>query len=151
MRKAALTILFALFANAPAAHANGSVGFEQADAFLKQAPEIRAYLMDTLCIAESGEAVRLAGDYPLGGMRIAPYRFQARPKGQPNGPRFDLWITTWQTGYDANGNEIIGHPSDPYPPFEKTYSLKETFKAAELRVPQDWTPGLAAVNCDEKV
>jgi hypothetical protein len=120
MRKAALTTLFALLVNASVAHADGSVAFEQADVFLRQAPEIRAYLMDALCISASGDAVRLAGDYPLGGMRIAPYRFEARPKGKPNGPRFDLWITTWQIGYDANGNEIVGHPPDPYPPFEKT-------------------------------
>lgn len=151
MHKAALATLFALLGNASIAHADGSVGFEKADVFLKQAPEVRAYLMDTLCISENGDAVRVASDYPLGGMRIAPYKFQARPKGQPNGPRFELWITTYQIGYDANGEELVGKYGDPYPPFERMYSIKETFKSAELRVPQYWVPGLAAVNCDEKI
>ena len=150
MHKAALVTLFALFGSVSLAHADGSVGFEQADAFLRQAPEIRAHLMETLCISENGTAVRLASDYPLGGARIGPYKFQARPKNQPDGPRFELWITTYQIGYDANGKEIIGRYGKPYP-IERAYSIKETFKAAELRVPQSWTPGLAAVNCDEKL
>lgn len=151
MHKAAFATLFALVASAPTARAEGSVGFEQADVFLKQAPEIRAHLMETLCISENGMAVRLAGEYPLGGLRIGPYKFQARPKGQPNGPHFELWITTYQIGYDANGQELVGKYGAPYPPVERMYSIKETFKSAELRIPQYWVPGLASVNCDEKV
>jgi hypothetical protein len=147
MRKAALATLVA-FGSVPIAHADGTVGFEQADEFLKQAPDVRAYLMETLCIASAGWAARLASNYPLGGARIGPYKFQARPKGQPNGPRFELRITTHQIGYDANGKEIIGRYGEFYP-IELAYSIKETFAAAELRVPQEWTLGLTAVNCDE--
>lgn len=49
------------------AHAEGSVTFEEADRFLKTAPDLRDHLLATLCISENGMATRLASDYPLGG------------------------------------------------------------------------------------
>jgi hypothetical protein len=148
MRKTLLATLFALLGNLPAAHADGSVTFADADAFLKQAPEVRAYLMDTLCISAAGAAPRLSGEYPLGGERIGPYTFQARPKGKPDGPRFELSITTYQIFYGADGKALAWTYGDD-PPYDRAYSIKEMFKSAEISKARSWAAGLAAVNCDE--
>jgi hypothetical protein len=129
------------------ARADGSVTFDQADEFLKQAPELRAFLMATLCISENGLAPRLAGEYPLGGLRIGPYEFAARAKNDPAGPWLTLSVVTRQA--------LLGKDGKPLPredgkaePWDRAYRIRETFRSVELSPRQHGPGGLKAVNCE---
>src|SRR5512143_3551723 len=82
MRVSRSLMVLAFMACTGIAEADGSIGFEEIDAVLRQRPELRTYLVDTLCISNSGLASRVAGEYPMGGSRLGPYELDAKPKGQ---------------------------------------------------------------------
>jgi hypothetical protein len=129
--------------------ADGSVGFDEAAPLLDAAPELRAYLFDSLCISRNGMATRVSGEYPLGGRRVSPYMFLARPKGDRS-KHFALRIVAWPTLYGEDGKELrwmYGKNA----PWDEAYRVEETFSHIELARPPYWIEGLESVNCDEPV
>lgn len=118
--------------------ADGSVNFEDANRFLQQQPTLRSYLLKTLCISSTGMAVRIAGDYPMGGARIGPYKFDAKPKGQPGPYTMQLVVNTTQYFYDKHGKDVD---------VVKAVRVKEVFWSVELSIlgePDDYWPSF---NC----
>lgn len=105
MRVSRSLMVLAFMACTGIAEADGSIGFEEVDAVLRQRPELRTYLVDTLCISNSGLASRVAGEYPMGGSRLGPYELDAKPKGQAGPYVFRLIVNTSQTFFDKNGKE----------------------------------------------
>jgi hypothetical protein len=129
------------------ADADGSVAFgDDAQRFLDEAPTVRDYLFDALCISINGMAARVAGDYPLGGQRIGPYRFPAYRKGEPNGPFFTLEIETWQQLFGKDGKPLDYGP-DNRPPIGNAYRIEEKFRAVRLYPASHPLPELKTVNC----
>ncbi|MFT5465118.1 MAG: hypothetical protein ACI8UO_000204 [Verrucomicrobiales bacterium] len=110
------------------ASAGGSCTWEDAERILAQAPKIRDHLKATLEIEEIGSATRLGRHFEnLGGARIGPYVFEAKPKDASGGAQFNLVIETAYTFLDGAGSEIAddGEP-------EKADDVKEKFLSARL-------------------
>jgi hypothetical protein len=138
----------ALLLGSAYAHAEGSVTFEDADRFLKEAPDLRDHLLATLCISENGMATRLAGDSPLGGERIGPYEFVAWTKGSDGHRRFTLTINTHPIGYDRDGRALRGD-ADRW--VGKAARIDETFASVTIEPLRGGMPvlGLKSVNCPD--
>ncbi len=138
-----LTLLFILSFASTAALAGGSIGFDEADTYLKQAPLVRAYLLDTLCISDSGMATRVGGNYPLGGQRIGPYELRAKPRGIIGPYTMNIIINTQQRFFDHNGKEVQQNAIDT------AYRIEESFQSVEIRVAETKTGYRKPVNCPE--
>jgi len=123
--------------------AEGSVTFDDADHFLKEAPQVREYVFDTLCVQQGGMAVRVGSEYPLAGKRIGPYSFYARRKnGEPHS-WFIVKIQTSQRAFDRAGKPI----GDDVP---NAYRIEERFVSVEIVPAREPIPSVPFLNCDEQ-
>ena len=98
-----LLSLFVLLAPATAS-AGGSVLWGEMTPLLAATPELEKVVQRSLDCDEVGDAeLRLAGQYPLGGRRLGPYRFFCRVKGERGAASLTLTIRTSWRGYDKSG------------------------------------------------
>ncbi len=94
--------------------AEGSVSWDDVVPLLHQNPTLQAFVETTLDVEPSGTAMRLGAEYEnLSGMRVAPYRFSAKPKGDGGGFSFDLVIEAESHFYDPKGQKIEKTEGDP--------------------------------------
>jgi len=142
--------LWTLAASLASSHAlaEGSVSFEEADKFLKEAKDIRDHLFATLCISAGGSGARLAGEYPLGGMRIGPYEFEARPKGADVSKTFTLKINTYKFAYDRDDRPIT---ADWVSRLNEVYRIEEKFTSVSIEPLKGRvrTHPLKSINCPD--
>ncbi len=98
----------AAFLCAAAAFAGGTAIDSEVDAILDQEPELADFIRSGLeyCQASWYAAVRIAGNYPLGGKRLGPYERRVRPKGSKSNFDFVLTINTSYAGYDSDGKKV---------------------------------------------
>src|SRR5436189_6099816 len=88
------------------ATAEGSINFDDADVVLKQQPILREYLLNSLCISNTGIASRLASIYPMGGKRLGPYELVAKPKAQAGEYTLKIIISTEQKFTNNRGKSV---------------------------------------------
>ena len=93
-------------------------------------------------------AARLAGEYPLGGLLIGPYEFEARPKGADVSKAFTLKINTYQLAYDRNDRPI---PGDAESWARTAYRIEEKFASASIEPLRGYvaTHSLKSINCPD--
>ena len=120
------------------ARADGSIMFIDADRFLKQQPALRSYLLKTLCISSTGLAVRVAGNYPMGGARIGPYKLMAKPKGQLGPYTMMLHVNTVQYFYDKQGKDADVTEA------VRIKEILDSVEISELKEPEEYWP---SYNC----
>ena len=105
MWKRLATSLFLVFA-ASTALASGSLDFKDVQSVLEQQPELARLLRKQFEIAETGMASRLGGHFEkLVGRRVGPYRFRAKPAGQPGPYTLEITICTTFRVILAEGKE----------------------------------------------
>ena len=128
-----IAVLFPVLANA-----DGTIYLSDIDALLKQQPELYKTLKTTLDIEEIGLAPRISAymSAGLGGRRVAPYTFDAKPKGSKGPYIFVLEIRAKTRYYDRKGKEV---------PVRDAVSMKEELESigikeknpAEVKAEQD--------------
>jgi hypothetical protein len=102
MRK--LVILLVLF-TASRLSAGGTVDYRDVRHLLRQQPAIERLIASSVDVASTGVAVRLGNHWKhLGGMRVGPYVFAARPRNSRD-EGFDLVVCTQVTFLTASGKE----------------------------------------------
>lgn len=114
-------ILFPLLANA-----SGSLYLSDIEPLLKQQPELWASLKTSFDIEDVGTAPRInvRVSQKLDGMRIAPYTFDAKPKGSKGPFIFAIEIRAKTRYYDSKGKEVA---------VEKAVSVKEELESVVIR------------------
>lgn len=101
----AAVLVAALAASSQAVAAGGSVAFSDIQDLLGQQPTIRLLLTESLEVAAGGMAVRIGSHHPaLGGKRIGPFEFHAKPRGEPGPFTLALVVCTVHHFLDAEGN-----------------------------------------------
>lgn len=111
------------------ANAGGSASWQDAEEILSQAPQIRDHLLRSLDISEVGGATRFGRHFEhLGGARIGPYQFEAKPRGASGDFQFLLVIETAATFLDGSGG-VLGENDE----IEKATDFREQFVSASLQ------------------
>ena len=123
-----LACALALFTSTrPAFGQGGSVAFADVQDVLQQKPRLAKYLASTLDIAESGDARRLGRQFThLGGKRIGPYTFDAKPKGAEGAFQFQVTLCTTVKFVDERGQESEEINVE-------AVTVRETFKLVQIR------------------
>lgn len=102
-----LTTLLAL-ATAGWCHAGGSVSIDDVKFLISTQPATHKWLSSTLEMPETVNAeVRFGNHYKhLGGARMGPYTFRARPKGSASPVEIDVTLCTIAEFYDKSGKRV---------------------------------------------
>lgn len=119
-------ILCMLLALIGQVQAGGSFYLQDIEPLLRQQPELWAHLEKTLEIEKVGTAGRIgySQSRELNGVRTAPYRLLAKPKGAPGKYVLELVVEADTKFLDANGNEV---------PMAQAVDYKESLRAITLR------------------
>jgi len=121
--------------------AGGSVGLDEVDRLLDRTPHIKQALLGSLQPTGSAYAeVRLGPQFKnLGGHRLGPYSFQARPKGKGGGGVIYVTLCTTYRFVDRLGKPL---PQGSDGEFDAT-QVREQVTAIVLRE----TEGNPSENC----
>jgi hypothetical protein len=103
----------------------GSLNFEDIAPVLKQNPTVSSFIDKHLDVSNVGDAPRIGyGDNPnLAGVRVSPYSFPAKPKGQKGEFTLELIIESKIIYLDAQKK-----PTD----LKNAVDFKETFLSIKL-------------------
>jgi len=113
----AAALFAALAASSQPLAAGGSVAFSDIQDLLDQQPAIKSLLAESLEVAAGGMAVRIGSHHPaLGGKRMGPFEFDAKPRGEPGPFTLALIVCTVHHFLDAEGNSTT---------FEDAVDIKE--------------------------
>lgn len=124
--------LFLVIAAIVLAHANafagGSLPFSDVKGLLAQQPALAKFVAEHLDVAEIGTASRVGGrvNEELSGSRVAPYEFDAKPKGAPGDFTLMLVIEAETNFLDASGKKVR---------VEKATKIQEHLTGIRLRLP----------------
>ncbi|MGE5843106.1 MAG: hypothetical protein ACM335_12540 [Deltaproteobacteria bacterium] len=108
MSKKIILGVIAILFQSVSVFSGGTVFDEEIDTILDQQPEIARFVRSTLdfCKASWFAEIRLAGNYPLGGMRLGPYTRRCRATGSKGNFDFVLTLNTSYKGFDAHGRQV---------------------------------------------
>jgi hypothetical protein len=117
-----------LFLFSGTAFAGGSLPFSDVKELLNQQPLLAQFIAEHLDVAEIGTAQRVGGrvNEELSGSRVAPYEFDAKPKGAKGDFTLMLVIEAETNFLDANGKKVR---------VEKATKIQERFTGIRLRLP----------------
>jgi hypothetical protein len=102
MRSVTITTILALLATSVLA--DGSVALTDVQKVIEQQPALNSLLSTQLDVAKTGWAVRLGNHFVhLGGARVGPYVFQAKPADQPGPYTLELTVCTRVVFLGADG------------------------------------------------
>lgn len=120
-----VVVTFFLRANA---FGGGSLPFSDLKELLNQQPLLAHFIAEHLDVAEIGTGARVGGrvNEELSGSRIAPYEFDAKPKGAPGDFTLMLVIEAETNFLDTNGKKVR---------VEKATKIQERFTGIRLRLP----------------
>lgn len=87
--------------------AGGSISFLDLKELLEEQPALAHFISEHLDLAPIGNATRIGGrvNEELSGSRVAPYEFEAKPKGAKGDFNLLLVIEAKTTFLDRNGKE----------------------------------------------
>lgn len=107
MKRKLHTFLVIAFLSSTTAFGGGSAIESDVDAILDQQPVLAKFIRSEMefCHASWYAEIRLANNYPLGGMRLGPYERRARRRGSKGNFDLVLTVNTSIEGYDSDGNE----------------------------------------------
>jgi hypothetical protein len=110
------------------AFAGGSLPFSDLKELLAQQPVLAKFISEHLDVAEIGTGSRVGGrvNEELSGSRVAPYEFNAKPKGAKGDFTLMLVIEAETSFLDANGKEVR---------VEKGTKIQERLTGIRLRLP----------------
>jgi hypothetical protein len=118
------------------AYAAGSVSFDQVKIVLEQNADVGRTVVNAFEFQNTGSATRLGRQFKkLGGARVGPYGFLARPRGSKGGYDVEIRVCTTLTFLDAGGNLLKNR--------NEAAKVRETFKAVVIR-----KAGADAPDCD---
>jgi hypothetical protein len=119
-------ILGALFALITNARADGSFFLKDIEPLLMQQPTLWKQIESALDIAAVGTAPRIgySANKELTGIRIAPFKLLAKPKGSKGKYVFELIVEADTKFVDRHGREV---------PLERAVDYKETLSRIAIR------------------
>jgi hypothetical protein len=122
------SIVAAAFLVCTTAFAGGSLPFSDLKELLAQQPVLAQFISEHLDVAEIGTGSRVGGrvNEELSGSRVAPYEFDAKPKGAKGDFTLMLVIEAETNFVDANGKKVR---------VEKGTRIEERFTGIRLRLP----------------
>ncbi len=108
--------------------AGGSLPFSDLKELINQQPLLAQFIAEHLDVAEIGTGQRVGGrvNEELAGSRVAPYEFDAKPKGEKGDFTLLLVIEAETNFLDANGKKVR---------MEKAAKIQERFTGILLRLP----------------
>lgn len=122
------TLAAIVFLYQETAFAGGSLPFSDLKELLDQQPVLAKFISEHLDVAEIGTAQRVGGrvNEELSGSRVAPYEFDAKPKGASGDFTLMLVIEAETSFLDANGKKVR---------VEKATKVQERLTGIRLRLP----------------
>lgn len=143
-KKSVMFLLCLMSIAACIAQADGSIEYEDdVDPILKQAPALRKFILNTLCISHSGMAVRIAGEYPMGGRRIGPYELYAKPKGVVGAYTMKIVINTSQLFFNKAKKSISINDID------QATRMRESLLSVEISMLKEPEAYWKSYNCTQ--